>query len=196
MSVKDTLKLQFPQITISTDEAQLTSDKSMVTYSCAYHGGGRTETLKKLKARSFSCPKCASLLNKGHAFNLNGLPLQAKKIQEVKSFFGEKFDYSKFMATDTFTPGTIKCSTHGEFKISLIDHVMMKEQAGCPDCLADLEGRGFTPNSKPATEAELLTSSLEVAKTKRTCNRKLSQMSATVTSDWLQDAKKLFKAVA
>lgn len=194
MSIINQIKKRFPQIILSSQESDLAGEKNpTVTYSCLHHGTERTEKLNKLMARKFSCSKCANLLNKGHVFNLDGNPLAAKKIKDLMVIFGGKFDYSKFEATETVTPGTIICKTHGEFKSSLTDHLLNHGVYGCHSCETGIATKQPTTEAKEkpkvGTEKAMLANSLAKIEAEK---RPDVSAKKQIPSDWLDKAKSVF----
>lgn len=187
MSLASVIKNKFTQIIIKTDEGEITKPTDSVEYSCAYHKVSRKESAKKLLARNTCCSKCANLLNKGHALNLDGKPYNSKKILEIDSLFQGRFDYTNFRSVDTFTPSTIICQDHGPFESSLIEHVLMKNQAGCPSCAIGLPVKE-EPSIKISNEKSGLLKELKVADT----NALETHAVIENNDDWMENAKSLF----
>lgn len=192
MTTLETLQKQFPQIKITSEIGHDISDNPAITYACAYHGGEKTDKLKQLLKKKSCCTKCSNLLNKGHTFNLDGNPLAAKKIQELITMFGDRFDYSAFKATDTQTPSTIICRTHGAFTMSMRDHVLSKDQHGCPSCLAEAEGKVLRSEEK--SEKAILANSLAKIEVEKRSNKTPNKRA--VSADWLEKAKNMFSSLA
>lgn len=192
MSILENLQKQFPQIKVTSDIEHVSCENPEITYSCAFHGGEKTDKLKLLQKKKSCCPKCSNLLNKGHTFNLDGNPLASKKIQELMTMFGDRFDYSHFKATDTQTPSTIICKKHGAFTMSLRDHVLSKEQLGCPSCIAESEGTVLQSVAK--SEKAILANSLAMIEVEKRTSIKPTKRA--VSADWLEKAKSMFGTLA
>lgn len=71
-------------------------------------------------------------------------------IQECKSKFGEKWDYSEFKYDTNYTKTTVICKFHGGFLVTPGNH---KAGKGCPNCRDEAfrlrEGRGEDLNEIP-----------------------------------------------
>lgn len=200
MIIKEKLQKLFPQINVISIKTGEDLSKTKVEYACSFHGQRKTESLSKLRLKKSCCTKCSNLLNRGHAFNLDGKPNEAKKIQELVKMFDGKFDYSQFGATDTITPSTIICKKHGAFSMSVTDHVMLKGQHGCPSCLEEAEGKSVMTVAMESTSPQKTEEQVVIAKATSTIEseRKVQNpiKERVVSADWLEKAKSMFASVA
>jgi hypothetical protein len=189
MPIIQVIKDKFPQIVIVSPLSEVNKESDRITHSCIHHKSDRTETVKKLMTRSICCSTCANILNKGHAHNLDALPYNSKKIQQIDLMFNGKFDYSQFTAIDTFTRSTIICREHGPFQASLTEHVLVPEQKGCSKCLKDTnDEQKWTSDTSAHNEKNKLIESLKKANSSSEENPTI----VLADNDWMHNAKSLF----
>ena len=189
MPIIQVIKDKFPQIVIISALSDINAQSDKITHSCIHHNSERTETVKKLMARSICCSTCANILNKGHAHNLDALPYNSKKIQQIDLMFNGKFDYSQFRAIDTFTQSTIICRNHGPFQASLTEHVLVPKQKGCSKCLKQVkEEQKWTSGTSAQNEKNKLLESLKKANSSTEDNPTI----VLADNDWMHNAKSLF----
>jgi len=199
ITTKTTLQEKFPQIIILSESAVFEDKNPIIQYKCAHHGDSKKEKLNKLNTRKFSCFKCAKLLNKGHSFNLNNKPNEAKKIIELQSMFSNQFDYSKFDKTDVFTKGIITCRDHGDFESTINDHVLDYNLQGCPCCSGDgnvaskqVDVIAVNANMNSTLDVEPINLFQPKEKRQATTQSKEQIGTGNTPSDWLDKAKGMF----
>lgn len=75
--------------------------------------------------RGKGCKECGKK-KQGKRFN------REYNIQRANNVHNGKYTYEHFEPEDTMTPGLITCPTHGDFKMSMNNHINLKQ--GCPKC--------------------------------------------------------------
>ena len=100
---------------------------SIITVKCPIHGTFPQKVFKHLKGQQ--CKKCSDA-RKGR--------IQAEKAfirfkEKANAKFGGKYDYSKAVYIDRFTPIEIVCPIHGSFEQSPQGHLI--SPIGCKECV-------------------------------------------------------------
>lgn len=96
-----------------------------IIITCSVHGDFEQTPHDHLSG--CKCPKCA----KDERVNKRRKPINIW-LQQAKEIHGDKYDYSKVEYVNAYTPITLICHEHGEFKIAPSNHI--KQKQGCPKC--------------------------------------------------------------
>jgi len=107
----------------SYDKTVYVNDRTNVIITCPIHGDFLTRPNRFLT--SHGCPKCRCVTT------------TEDFVQKAKIIHNNKYDYSKTSYTDTKTPVTVICPTHGEFKQLPVVHL---QGSGCPNCANEIVG--------------------------------------------------------
>ena len=95
------------------------NNRTKVTIICPIHGEFPQRPSSHLNGKG--CPHCGDRKKTTEDF-----------IKDARKVHGDKYDYSKVNYVNNYTPITIICPTHGEFKQTPNDHLNGK--SGCPHC--------------------------------------------------------------
>ena len=98
---------------------------SPVTIICPIHGEFETTPINHYKSET-GCSKCGrEKANKSESLTLKEF------IQKANLIHGNKYDYSKVVYVNNYTPITIICPEHGEFQQKPLHHLVGQ---GCSKC--------------------------------------------------------------